>query len=165
MSRTGLRLAAAALIATAAACGGRAPGEPAPGVGSTSTEWADVRIRWTLLPSPDHRLRVQSSVTNVGDVSLERELPRCLNRIRLYRGDALLWDRAGAGDCFGLRWVRLAPHESQSFRTGLTAAEVLGDSIAPGEYTVRVHVAGRDRPGLPRADMELTLGRKLLRPE
>lgn len=156
---------AALLLLTVASCAGRGPGEPPPGVGSTSAEWAGLQVRWELLPAPDDRLRVLATVTNVADRTLDRDLPRCLNHLRLYRGDALVWDRGGTGDCFGLRWLRLAPTESRSYRTGLTATEVLGDSLPPGEFTVRVHLAGRDRPGLPRADMELTLGQKLLRPE
>lgn len=157
-------VAAPLLVALVVACAGRSPGDPPPGVGSTTVEWAGVRITWQLSPTADDRLRVRATVTNVADGTLERELPRCLNRLRLYRGDALVWDRAGTGDCFGLQRLRLAPAESRSFHTGITAAEVLGDSLPPGEVTVRVHLPGRDRPGLPRAEMELTLGRKLLRP-
>ena len=160
-----LRAFAAALLALAAGCAGRAPGEAPPGVGSATVEWADFRIDWSLQPAPDHRLRVTATVTNVGRRTLERELPRCLNRLRLYRGDALVWDRAGTGDCFGLNWLTLAPSESRSWRTGLSAAEVLGDSIPPGEFLVRARVPGRTGPGLPRADIEVTLGQKILRPE
>lgn len=160
-----LRALAAVFLALAAGCAGRAPGEAVPGVGAATVEWADFRIDWNLQPAPDHRLRVTATVTNVGRRTLERELPRCLNRLRLYRGDVLVWDRAGTGECFGLNWLTLAPNESRSWRTGLTAAEVLGDSIPPGEFTVRVRIPGRDRPGLPRADLEVTLGRKVLRPE
>lgn len=160
-----LRPAPVALLLLTAACVGRSPGEPPSGVGSTTVEWASFRIEWNLQPAPDDRLRVLATVTNVGDRTLERELPRCLNRLRLYRSDALIWDRGGTESCFGLQWLRLAPTESRSFRVGLTAAEVLGDSLPPGEVTVRVHLPGRDRPGLPRADMELTLGQKILRPE
>lgn len=159
------RALAAVALALALACAGRAPGEGPPGVGSATVEWADFRIDWELQPAPEHRLPVVATVTNVGRRTLERELPRCLNRVRLYRGDALVWDRAGTGDCFGLNWLTLAPTESRSWRTGLTAGGVLGDSIRPGEFTVRVLVPGRTGPGLPRADIEVTLGQKTLRPE
>lgn len=164
--RARLRDVAACLLLAGlvAACAGRSPGEPPPGVGSTTVEWAGMRVTWDLQRTADDRLRVRATVTNVGDATRERELPRCLNRLRLYRGDALVWDRAGTRDCFGLQWLRLEPAESRTFHTGLTAAEVLGDSLPAGEVTVRVYLPGRDRPGLPRADMELTLGRKLLRP-
>lgn len=166
MLRTGLRRALPVLLALGvAACSGRAPGDPPAGVGSTSVEWAGVRIAWELLAAPDDRLRVTATVANVAGRTVDRDLPLCLNHLRLYRGDALLWDRGGTGDCFGLQSLRLAPTESRSYHTGLTAAEVLGDSIPPGEFTVRVHVPGNDRPGLPRADMELTLGQKLLQRE
>lgn len=160
-----LRVLATIFLVLAAGCAGRAPGEDVPGVGTATVEWADFRIDWNLQPAPDDRLRVTATVTNVGRRTLERELPRCLNRLRLYRGDGLVWDRAGTGDCFGVNWLTLAPTESRSWRAGLTAAEVLGDSISPGEFTVRVRIAGRDRPGLPRADLEVTLGQKILRPE
>ncbi len=159
------RALAAVLLALAVGCAGRAPGEGPPGVGSATVEWADFRIAWELQPAPDHRLRVLATVTNEGRRTLERELPRCLNGVRLYRGDALVWDRVGKGDCFGLDWLTLAPSESRSWRAGLTAAEVLGDSIPPGEFTVRVRIPGRTGPGLPRADIEVTLGQKTLRPE
>lgn len=151
------------LLGLVAACAGRSPGEDPPGTGSAVVEWAQFRVEWNLQPAPDDRLRVLATVTNAGDRTLQRELPRCLNRIRLYRGDALLWDRAGTGDCFGVRRLQLSPGESRSFRAGFTGAEVLGDSLPGGEMTVRVRLSGHSRPGLPRADMEVTLGRKTLR--
>lgn len=165
MLRSSRLLAALALLPAAAACAGRAPGERAPGVGSTSVEWADLRFEWILRPAPDDRLRVRATVTNVGPGAVVREVPRCLNHLRLYRGDDRIWDQGRTGDCFGIRTLHLAAGESRSFRSGWTAAAVLGDSIPAGELTVRVYLPRNDRPGPPRSEMELTLGRTTLRPD
>lgn len=128
-------------------------------------EWAGLRIEWTLQASSDARLRVLATVTNVTDRPLVRELPWCLNRLLLYRDARVIWDRAGSEACTGSRRLQLSPGERRSFRTLLAAGRILGDSLPAGEVVVRVHLARGETPYLPRARMEFTLGKKVLRPE
>lgn len=159
---------AAALAAVLAACaptppggsgageGGSVPGPP----GSASVEWAGLRFRFSLRPSPADRIRIRAEVTNVSGHVREAEVPWCLVRLRLAREGAVVFDRARTEECGGgVRILRLADGEARRFRAVLTAAEVLGDSLRPGRFAARVRLAGAGgRPGPPRAEMELLLG-------
>lgn len=89
---------------------------------------------------------------------LARELPFCVIRMRLYRDGQLAWDQGAAGGCGGIRQVRLAPGEEADFWSSATAAEVLPPGSEAEDFLVRVHLPASQRPGLPRAEMELTLG-------
>lgn len=121
-------------------------------------EWAGLRIAWELVPSPPDRIRVHAVVANREARHVARELPWCVVRMRLYRDGELAWDQGADGRCGGIREVRLAPGEEADFRSSATAEEVLGPEAAGGDFLVRVYLPGSRRPGLPRADMELTLG-------
>lgn len=155
--------AIAALLALGAvACSGRSPGDPAPGVGSTSVDWAGLTIQYLMLPSPSDRIRVSATVANRTGGRLLRELPFCVVRLRLYRGDRLAWDEGRVEACGGIRTLDLRPGEEQDFWTSVTAERVLGDSLPAGDYLVRVFLPGSDRPGTIRTSMELTLAEKTL---
>ena len=145
------------------ACAGRAPGDPAPGVGTTTLDWAGLRIEYTMAPSPTNRLRVNATVVNRSPQRVVRELPFCVIRIRLYREDRLAWDQGRREACFGVRTVDLQPSEGRDFWTSTTADRVLGDSLPAGDYLVRLFLPGSDRPGTIRTNMEVTLGEKTLR--
>ena len=144
------------------ACAGRAPGDPAPGVGSTALDWAGLRIEYTMAPSPADRIRIGATVANRSPGRLVRELPFCVIRMRLYRGDRLAWDQGRVDNCFGVRTLHLAPGEERDFWASTTADRVLGDSLPGGDYLVRLFLPGSDRPGTIRTNMEVTLGEKTL---
>lgn len=95
---------------------------------------------------------------------MERELPHCVIRVRLYREGQLAWDQGADGACDGLRQVGLSPGEEADFWSSVTADEVLGPDLPPGDFLVRVHLPSRQRPGPPRAEIELTLGEISLSP-
>lgn len=155
-------LLAAALLLLIPACAGRSPGDPAPGVGSTSIDWAGLRIEYTMAPSPADRLRVSATAVNRYDGRIVRTLPFCVIRVRLYRGDRLAWDQGRAEACFGVRTLDLQPGEERNFWSSTTAERVLGDSLPPGDFLVRLFLPGSDRPGTIRTSMEVTLGEKTL---
>ena len=162
--RPAARLAGALLLLwLLPACAGRAPGDPAPGVGSTALDWAGLRIEYTMAPSPADRIRIGATVANRSPGRLVRELPFCVIRMRLYRGDRLAWDQGGVDNCFGVRTLHLEPGEERNFWASTTADRVLGDSLAGGDYLVRLFLPGSDRPGTVRTNMEVTLGEKTLR--
>lgn len=121
-------------------------------------EWADLDIRWELVPTPPDRIRVHAVVSNRSGRALDLELPYCVVRIRLYREGRLAWDEGGEGDCDGIRRIRLAPGEASDFWSSATADEVLGPDLPPGDFLARIYLPGSRRPGPPRADLELTLG-------
>lgn len=125
-------------------------------------EWAGLELTWRLVPSPPDRIRVHAVVANRGERHVERELPRCVVRVRLYREGELAWDQGADGGCDGLRHIGLSPGEEAEFWSSVTAGEVLGPDTAPGDFLVRIHLPSSRRPGLPRAEMELTLGRSSL---
>lgn len=102
-------------------------------------------------------------VANGGSRVVARELPYCVIRVRLYREGKLTWDQGADGACAGLRQVHLAPGEEVDFRSSVTAAEVLDPDTPPGDFLVRIHLPSSQRPGLPRAEMELTLGETTLK--
>ena len=89
---------------------------------------------------------------------LSRELPFCVIRMRLYRDGEPVWDQGADGGCGGIRQVRLAPGEQADFWSSATADEVLTPGTEAGTFLVRVYLPASQRPGLPRAEMELTLG-------
>lgn len=165
MSTVPFRGAVLGLLGALVACAGADPGPPPPAPGSTSFEWAGVRLRVELLPSPPDRIRARGTLTNVERRFLRREVPRCVVMLRMYRRDRRAWsDGAGTG-CFGTRIVRLRPGESRQFDRSIGARRIVGDSLPPGRYLVRAFWPGRDRPGLPRAEIEVTLGGAELEPE
>lgn len=158
---------AAVLGATAAlaACAGADPGPPTPGAASASFEWAGLSLRVELISSPPDRIRARGTLTNVEDRFLEREVPRCVVMLRMYRRERRAWsDGAGTG-CFGTRVVRLRPGESRQFQRTIEAARIMGDSLPPGRYRVRAFWPRRVRPGPPRTEIEVTLGGAELEPE
>lgn len=159
------RLAALGLAAVLAACAGHDPGPPAPGPASSSFEWAGVRLEVELLPAPPDRMRARGTLTNVEDGFLEREVPRCVVMLRLYRDDRRAWSDGTGTGCFGSRPVRLRPGESRQFHRTIEAERVLGDSLPAGRYLVRAYWPPTDRPGLPRAEIEVTVGGAELDPE
>lgn len=150
------------LLAGVAACAGRDPGDPAPGVGSTTLEWAGLSIEYRMIPSSADRIRVGATVANRTSGTVARELPFCVIRMRLYRGDRLAWDEGRAEACAGIRTVQLRPGEEQDFWSSVTAERVLGDSLPAGDYLVRLYLPGNARPGAIRTSMELTLAEKTL---
>lgn len=121
-------------------------------------EWAGLELTWELVRSPPDRVRVRAVVSNGGERHVERELPYCVIRIRLYREGRLAWDQGSDGACAGIRSIRLPPGADAAYRSSVTAGEVLGPDVPPGDFLVRVHLPGSRRPGPPRAEMELTLG-------
>lgn len=121
-------------------------------------EWAGLELTWRLVPSPPDRIRVHAVVANRGARHVERELPHCVIRVRLYREGELAWDQGADGGCDGVRHIGLSPGEEAEFWSSVTADEVLGPDTAPGDFLVRIHLPSSRRPGLPRAEMELTLG-------
>lgn len=157
-----LRLIAigAACLASAACAGGGGAGAPRQGPpGEASVEWAGLRYRVALLPSPGDRIRLRAEVTNISARYREEELPWCLIRARLHRDGRVVYDRAGTEGCAeGLRLVRLRSGESEAFQTTLSATRVLGDSLAPGRFEVSVRLPRARELGPPRAEMELRLG-------
>lgn len=160
-----MRAAALGLAAALAACAGHDLGPPAPGPASASFEWAGLRLRVDLLPSPPDRLRARGTLTNAEDRFLAREVPRCVVMLRMYRRDRRAWSDGPGTGCFGTRVVRLHPGESRQYRRTLEAARVLGDSLPPGRYLVRAFWPRTVRPGLPRTEIEVTLGGAELEPE
>lgn len=165
MSSVPLRGAALGLFGALAACAGVDPGPPTPGPASTSFEWAGLRLRVELISTPPHRIRARGTLTNVEDRFLERDVPRCVVMLRMYRRESRVWsDGAGTG-CFGTRVVRLRPGESRQFQRTIRAARILGDSLPSGRYLVRAFWPRRVRPGPPRAEIEVTLGGAELEPE
>lgn len=144
------------------ACAGRGPGDPAPGVGSTTLDWAGLRLEYRMLPSPGDRIRVSATVVNGTGRRVYRELPYCVIRMRLYRADRVVWDQARDEACVGVRTLELAPGEQRDYRSSVTAERILGDSLAPGDYLVRLYLPGSDRPGTFRTSVELTLAAKTL---
>lgn len=125
-------------------------------------EWAGLEITWSLVSSPPDRIRVHAVVANRQARPVERELPHCVIRVRLYRDGDRVWDQGAGGGCRGIRIVRLVAGEEADFWSSVTADEVLGPGLPPGDLVVRVHLPARQRPGLPRAAMELTLGQVTL---
>lgn len=156
--RTVRSAAAVALAALWAACGGRQAETPVPGPGSSSFEWAGLRLEVELVSSPSDRLRAQGTLTNVADGVTEREVPRCVVMLRVYRRDRRVWGDGQESGCFGIRPVRLRPGESETFRRTVPAARILGDTLPAGRYLVRAFWPATTRPGLPRAEIEVTLG-------
>lgn len=159
---------AAALAVLLAACAGPSgeAGRPSPGPpGEASVEWAGLRFRLSLIPSPRNRIRLGATVSNVSDGVREAELPWCLLQVRLYRDGELAFDQSAADRCGeAVRVVRLRRGHSRRFRRTLSAAEVLGDSLRPGRYEVRARIPGNTgRRGPPRAPMEFALGTVELR--
>lgn len=126
-------------------------------------DWAGLEITWHLVSSPRDRIRVRAVVANRQGRHLSRELPYCIVRLRLYRRGERVWDQGADGGCGGLRQVRLAPGEEVDFWSSVTAEEVLGGDVPAGDFLVRVHLPSSQRLGLPRAEMELTLGEITLR--
>lgn len=158
------RAAVLGLTALLAACAGHDPGRSSPGAASTSFEWGGLRLRVELPPSPHDRIRVRGTLTNLETSFLERDVPRCVVMLRLYRRDRRAWSDGPATGCFGTRIVRLRPGESRPFHRSIGADRILGDSLPPGRYLVRAFWPGRARPGLPRAEIEVTLGDVELEP-
>lgn len=163
---------AAALVALAAACGGRTGGEgpgeagsPRYGApGSASVEWAGLRFRYVLPVSRPDRIRIRAEVTNVSGRVREAEIPLCVVQARLYRDGAVAYDQAEADGCGeAIRVVRLRDGESREFRRTLSAGEVLGDSLRPGPFEVRVRLPRNAGRGPPRAEMDFVLGTVELR--
>lgn len=156
--------AALGLAAALAACAGHDPGPPAPGPASSSFEWAGLRLQVHLLSSPPDRIRARGTLTNLEERLLEREVPRCVVMLRIYRGDRRAWSDGPGTGCFGARVVRLRPGESREFHRTIEAARILGDSLPSGRYLVRAFWPRRVRPGLPRTEIEVTLGGAELEP-
>lgn len=152
----------AAVSLAAAACAGGGAGTGAPGRGppnEASVEWAGLRYEVTVLSSPGDRIRLRAEVTNVSPRYREEELPWCLIRARLHRDGRVVYDRARTEGCGGgIRLVRLESGQSEAFHSTLTAARVLGDSLAPGRFEVSVRLPRARDLGPPRAEMELRLG-------
>lgn len=159
------RAAALCLAAALAACAGHDPAPSSTGPASTSFEWAGLRLEVELVPSPPDRVRARGTLTNVEERFLEREVPRCVVMLRFYRRDRRAWSDGPGTGCFGTRVVRLRPGESRQFRRTLQAARIVGDSLPSGPYLARAFWPGRARPGLPRAEIEVTLGGTELEPE
>ncbi len=162
MSPRSVLLSALVLTTALSACAGRSPEGSAPGVGSTSVDWAGLTIEYRMLPSADDRLRVSASVENRTSGRVVRELPFCVVRLRLYLSDRLVWDEGRAEACAGIRTLDLRPGEVEDFWSSFTAERVLGDSLPEGDYLVRLYLPGSDRPGTIRTSMELTLAEKTL---
>lgn len=145
----------ACAASSAGGAGGASPGPP----GSASVEWAGLRFRFSLLPSPADRIRLRAEVTNVSGHVREAELPWCLVQARLYRDGALAFDQAEARGCDeAVRVLRLSDGRSREFWSTLTAEEVLGDSLRPGPFEVRTRLPRNSGRGPPRAEMEFFLG-------
>lgn len=159
------RIAALGLAAALAACAGSGPGPSAQRPASTSFEWAGLRLEVELVRSPPDRIRARGTLTNVRERFLEREVPRCVVMLRMYRRDRRAWSDGPETGCFGTRVVRLHPGESHPFDRTIEARRILGDSLPSGSYLVRAFWPGAVRPGLPRAEIEVTLGGVELEPE
>lgn len=160
----GLLLCLAALAACSPAGSEGEP--PVRGGASAAAEWADLRYAIRLLPSPPDRVRARATLRNVGPGHRSQTMPFCLVWLRFYRGGGLVYDAGAEAGCGGaVRVVELRRGEEATFRGAVSADEVLGDGREPGRYLVRAYIPGSDRPGLPRAEMELTLGEVELRPD
>lgn len=153
------------VVALAAACAGRGPDGPAEGPASNTFEWAGLRLEVELLSSPPDRLRVRGTLSNVRDGVVEREVPRCVVMLRLYRRDRRVWSDGPESGCFGTRSVRLQPGEFDEFHRSLTADRIVGDSLPSGRYAVRAFWPPTSRPGLPRAEIEVGLGGTEIEPD
>lgn len=166
MKRAVAGLAAGGLLLALGACGARDPGAgPSPrGVGTTTLDWAGLRTTLSLLPSSPDRLRVRAVVRNVTDGPVTREVPWCVIWLRLYRDGRLVLDHGAREGCPGaIRVLALAPGEERVFHESLLARQVLPEGTEEACFLVRAYVPRGGRPGLPRAEMEATLGDAELR--
>lgn len=159
------RAAALGLAAALAACAGTDPRPPSPAPASTSFEWAGLRLQVELLPAPADRIRVRGTLSNLEERLVEREVPRCVVMLRMYRRDRRAWSDGPGTGCFGTRVVRLRPGEFRQFHRSIEARRIVGDSLPAGRFLVRAFWPGTNRPGLPRAEIEVTLGGVELEPE
>lgn len=152
------------VVPVACAAPGSGPGPAPRGVGSTSLEWAGLRYTFSLTPSPRDRIRVRAVVRNVGDGPGTWEVPWCVIWLRLYRHDRLVLDQGARRGCAdAVRVLDLQAGEEEVFHGTLTAREVLPEGTDAASFLVRVYVPRGGELGVPRTEMEATLGDVVLR--
>jgi hypothetical protein len=143
-------LALVAALATAAAVPGCTPDR-----GTTGEPTAEYRTdggvefsaRTALLGSYPVRLRTTATVANRGTRHVSMRFPDgCIVLVRAFtRQGELRWDQGHITECsHAIVEVSLAPGDSATFETLLTAPEVLGDSLPDDVYVLAAYLRPLD---------------------
>lgn len=125
-----------------------------------SVEWAGLRFHYELEPHRTDRIALTATVTNTTDRTVALRLPWCLAWLQVYRDGRLIWDRGDVEGCGEMvRFVDLAPGESERERHAVHARDLPGMGTEPSAVEIRAYFPTHHVPWLPpRAARDVRFG-------